>query len=216
MKLVIKVGGSLAIGPEGPREQYIKKLVSVIQLLQVNQLVIGIGGGGMTRQYAKAIEPFNLTDDEKEEMYIDIMRANVRLLSFLLKGKPVFSLSDIDEKEEVQVTGGIEPGRSSDANAALAAEMINADLFIILTDVDGVYEEDPKKNKNAKKLDKISFEDLDRFAVEVSPNNYGVVDPTAIKVIQRARIPTIVCNGHDPKIILQILNGEYVGTKICD
>ncbi|OYT58211.1 MAG: hypothetical protein B6U68_00500, partial [Candidatus Aenigmarchaeota archaeon ex4484_14] len=56
MKLVIKVGGSLAIGPEGPRGDYIRKLISVInEIAQNNQLVIGIGGGGMTRQYAKAI-----------------------------------------------------------------------------------------------------------------------------------------------------------------
>ncbi|MCD6557542.1 MAG: hypothetical protein J7K31_00725 [Candidatus Aenigmarchaeota archaeon] len=215
MKLVIKVGGSLAIGPEGPRGDYIRKLISVInEIAQNNQLVIGIGGGGMTRQYAKAIESFGLTDEQKEEMFIDIMRSNVRLLSFLLKGKPVFSLEDLNEKEKIQTIGGIAPGRSSDANAALAAEKIRADLFIILTDVDGIYEEDPKKNKNAKKIDVIPFDELEKFAIEGSPNNYGVVDPVAIKVIQRSKIPTIVCDGHDPRIILKILNGERVGTRI--
>jgi len=56
--------------------------------------------------------------------------------------------------------GGTEPGHSTDAVAALLAECVRADLFINASDIDGIYDKDPKKSRDAKRREKMSAEDL--------------------------------------------------------
>lgn len=211
MKIVIKLGGSLSI-ENGPKISYLKEFRKVVNSLKKHHnLTVSIGGGKLTRNYAKSIENSNLTDKQKEEIYIDLIKANVRFLSYFLKAKPIFELKNLNNSK-IQVIGGIKPGRSTDANAAIAAK--NADLFIKLTNVSGIYDKDPKKHKSAKKINKISFNELKKINHKNKPNDYGVLDSMAIELIRKNKIPTVVCNGRDPKIIFDILKGKKIGTKI--
>ncbi len=214
MKIVIKLGGSVCIGEAGPDFSYFAKLIPVInEIKSKNQLIISIGGGHLTRSYGKSIERSPLSNDEKEKIFIQLIRANVLFVSSLFKLAPLATVDDIKNNSS-GVIGGIVPGRSTDANAALAAQKIDADLFIKLTDVDGIYDKDPKKFRNAKKIDRMSFADLRKFSMPGKPNSYGILDATAIGTLSRAKIKTVVINGKDPALILDVLKGKSIGTTI--
>jgi len=101
--------------------------------------------------------------------------------------------------------------------AAMLAERVNADLLVKATDVDGVFTRDPKKHKDAEKLERLSFSDL--FGLfEKERHEAGihqVLDPEAVRVLQKKRIRTVVVNGFKPKNVLLAVRGERVGTLIC-
>ncbi len=215
MRLVIKIGGSISIDENGPRLEYFKKLMPVIKRLgREHQLILSIGGGRFIRKYYSAIEKLGLTHEQMEWIAVELLRVNVRFLAFLLDKKPIYTLEELNE-DSSGVIGGIKPGRSTDANAAYAASVIKADYFIKLTDVDGIYNKDPKKHKDAKMLDFISFKDAIKYAQQGKPGSYGVMDKLALETIIKHRIKTIIINGKEPEILLRVVNGDEIGTLIA-
>lgn len=215
MRFVIKIGGSLSIDEDGPRLEYFKKLIPVIKKLdREHQLILSIGGGKFIRKYYSAIEKLGLSRDEMEWIAIELLRVNVRFLAFLLDKKPIYTLEELNENSS-GVIGGIKPGRSTDANAAYAADVIKADYFIKLTDVDGIYDKDPKKHNDAKHLEHITFKDLAKYAQEGRPGSYGVLDKLAVETIVKCKIKTIIMNGSEPGNILKAVKGEKIGTVIA-
>lgn len=214
MKLVIKIGGSLSIGEDGPKLDYFKKLIPVLKRVdKEHQMILSIGGGKFIRKYYSAIEKLGLSHDEMEWIAIELLRVNVRFLAFLLGKKPVYALEELNERSS-GVIGGIRPGRSTDANAAYAASVIKADYFIKLTDVNGLYDKDPKKHSDAKHLEHIGFKELEKYGQEGRPGSYGVLDKLAVETIVRHQIKTIIMNGSEPKNILRAVKGEKIGTFI--
>ena len=112
--------------------------------------------------------------------------------------------------------GGLKPGITTDAVAALAAERINADLLVKSTDQEGVYTKDPRTNKDAVKLDNLTFDDFSKI-FEGSVHKAGIhqiIDPEAIKVLKRHRLKLIVVNGFKPENVLAAIEGKNVGTII--
>jgi len=213
MKIVIKIGGSISMEKGGPNSEYLLKLLKVIEEInKKHKISLCIGGGKFVKNYSKNIERFKLKNKEREECFIELMKANVKLLSLITNKKPIYSLEDYEGEEAV--ISGIKPGRSTDANAAKLAEIMNADLFIKLTDVDGIYNKDPNKNKNAKLLRKINYEELDKVKGEEKPLDYGILDPKAMKIIKENRIKTILVNGKNPKNLLKVMEGKKIGTTI--
>ena len=214
MKIVIKVGGSVSIGEKGPIFSYFSRLIPVLrEIKKKNQMIIVIGGGKLTRSYAKSIERFDISDKEKEKIFISLISANVNCLAALLKMKPLFSLEKIS-KNTTGVIGGIVPGRSTDANGAIAARKIKADLFIKMTNVNGVYNKDPNKFKDAKKIDQLSFSELSKLAPKGRPNKYGVLDKLAVETLSAGRIRTVIINGKNPENLLKVLEGKNIGSII--
>ena len=117
---------------------------------------------------------------------------------------------------KVVVMGGLKPGITTDAVAALVAERINADLLVKGTDQEGVYNKDPRTNPDAVKQDKLTFDEFSKI-FEGSVHKAGIhqiIDPEAIKVLKRHRVKLIVANGFKPENILAAVNGEKVGTVI--
>lgn len=216
VKIAIKIGGSVSVDENGPKPEYFKKLITVINKIKpkVDLIILGIGGGRYVRNCYTSLNGLKLSHNQMEWLAVDLLRANARFLSFLFSGKPVFDLNKIP-KAKVLTVAGIKPGRSTDANTALLAEKIKANLLIILTDVAGLYTKDPKKYKDAKLVKKIRFSELDKFFPKnVSPGKYGVIDPLALKVVKRSKIHTFIVNGKDPRIILDLLAGKKKGTEI--
>ena len=215
MKLVIKLGGSKTIGENGPNYDYFKRLLPVLKkVCKDNQTIVSIGGGKFVRKYYENTRKFNLSNEEMEWLGVDLLNANVRFLSFLLKAKPLFTLEEINPKTS-GVIGGIKPGRSTDANAAIAAKRIGADLIIKLTNVDGVYDKDPNKFGGAKKIDIIPFKNVMKYATDGKPGDYGVFDKLALQTIKKHKIRTMIIDGNDPRNIPKVLKGEKIGTSIC-
>ena len=99
------------------------------------------------------------------------------------------------DNRNITIMGGTSPGQSTDAVAALMAEYIDADLFINATNVDGVYDKNPKEHKDAKLYKELSSEALIRLLSENSAKagKYELMDFVAAQIVHRSKIRTTTC-----------------------
>lgn len=105
----------------------------------------------------------------------------------------------------------------NDNLSAIVADLVGADLLIILTDIDGLYETDPRNNPDAKKISTVyHIDDGIREMAGGSVSNRGTggmaTKITAAAAATAAGINTCVMRGDDPEYIYKLLNGEQVGT----
>jgi len=104
--------------------------------------------------------------------------------------------------------GGIgKSGYSTDSGTILASEKLNSDLIIKMTNVDGVYDSDPKINKNAHKFDKLTYD-------EVINNKLQVMDEYAIIKCKENKTKILVINFNDYEKLNEYFSGETIGTVI--
>ena len=99
------------------------------------------------------------------------------------------------------------PFFTTDSAAVLRAIEINADVILKGTRVDGIYDEDPEKNKNAVKFDSLSFD-------EVLKRGLKIMDTTAFTLSKENNLPIIVFDMNTKGNLKKIINGEPVGTKV--
>ncbi|NPA27753.1 MAG: UMP kinase [Epsilonproteobacteria bacterium] len=102
----------------------------------------------------------------------------------------------------VFVAGTGNPFFTTDTAATLRASEIGADFLIKATKVDGVYDKDPNKYDDAKKLDVISYD-------RALSDHIKVMDDTAIALAKENKLPIIVCNMFEKGNLLEIVNGNY-------
>ncbi|KAF5745150.1 Amino acid kinase family protein [Tripterygium wilfordii] len=99
------------------------------------------------------------------------------------------------------------PFFTTDTAAALRCAEINAEVVLKATNVDGVYDDDPRHNPNARLLDTLTYQD-------VTSKDLSVMDMTAITLCQENNIPIVVFNLNKPGNISKAIKGERVGTLI--
>ena len=99
------------------------------------------------------------------------------------------------------------PYFSTDTAATLRAVEIEADVIIKGTRVDGVYDSDPEKNKDAVMFDQISY-------LDVLTKNLRVMDLTAISLCQENDLSIVVFNMDVPGNLIKLVTGEKIGTII--
>jgi uridylate kinase len=99
------------------------------------------------------------------------------------------------------------PYFSTDTAAVLRALQMKADVIIKATSVEGVFSADPKKDKNAKLYEEISYRD-------VMLEELGVMDQTAVTLCKEYKLPLIVLNIHRPSAVADAVRGERVGTLV--
>ena len=99
------------------------------------------------------------------------------------------------------------PFFSTDTGAALRAAEIGADIIFKATNVDGVYDSDPKKNPDAKKFDTLSH-------IDVLNKGLHVMDSTAASLCMDNEIPILVFNLDNPDNIVKAMQGETIGTIV--
>ena len=100
-----------------------------------------------------------------------------------------------------------QPFVSTDTAAVLRAAEIHADAILLAKNIDGVYDDDPRKNPEAKKFDRISYD-------EVLARHLAVMDTTATGLAMDNSIPVIVFALADPENIARVLSGEEIGTIV--
>ncbi len=113
------------------------------------------------------------------------------------------------EKKRVVIfaAGTGEPFFTTDTAAALRAIEINADVIIKGTRVDGVYDSDPEKNKNAKMFRELSYS-------EVLEKKLRIMDLTAITLCQENKLPILVFNMNKKDNLKKLLSGQNIGTIV--
>jgi uridylate kinase len=101
------------------------------------------------------------------------------------------------------------PYFTTDTAGSLRAIEISAEVILKGTRVDGIYTADPEKDPQAKKYEKISFQ-------ECISKNLKVMDMTAFTLCMENNLPIIVFNMNKPGNLLQVVKGEKVGTLVTD
>ena len=214
-EVILVTSGAIGVGvsklklkekPKTIREKQAVAAVGQCELMHIYSKFFG--------EYSHTVGQVLLTRDVVED---DHIRNNVcNTFETLIENGiiPIVNENDtvsIDEIENIVRFG------DNDNLSAIVSKLINADLLIILSDIDGFYDSDPRKNKDSK---------LIREITEITPeleeccggagSNLGtggmITKLTAAKTATESGVNMVLANGKDPKIILNILNGEDVGT----
>jgi len=194
----------------------------LVKISKSYQPVVVAGGGNIARHYITQARSSGADESTLDELGIEISRLNAKLLIYALKNKayshPPITLQEVRHAVDdglIVVTGGLHPGQSTNGTAALIAEKIEAEQFLNATDVDGVYDKDPNKFKNAKKFKRIELKNLKNMLIQEDSiaGGYDLMDIVALKIIERSKIKTRILKA-DIKLIEKAIKGEDVGTEI--
>ena len=222
--IAISAGGSIMI-PDAPDVGYVKQLAQELRELSQTFRVFAVAGGGkLARNYIQAARQLGADESSLDHIGIDATRLNARVLISALSdvalGRPPHSFDEAIEASRtypIVVMGGTHPGHTTDAVAVMMGERARAARIIIMTNVDGVYSEDPRLNRAAKRFDRMKASDLVTLTSKstAQAGSTGVIDPMGCKIIQRARIPAAVIHGRDFDALRAAAHGRpFKGTLI--
>lgn len=223
--VVISLGGSILI-PE-LENHLIKEYVPVLkEIAKKCRLYVVVGGGGEARRYIGVSRKLGIDEGTSDEIGILITRLNATLLSASLGDDAYPKVAEthseakkFGESKKIVIMGGITPGQTTDAVAAVLSERVGASVFINATSVDGIYTADPKKVPGATRFDTMTpqklLEIVGGTALGAGSNN--VLDIVAARVVERSNIPLVVLDGSKPKNLSNaILEGKFVGTVVSE
>lgn len=219
--IVLSLGGSVILS-QNLGTSYFKKIATLLKKVsRDNKLFIVIGGGEIARKYIKLGRQLGFDEKLLDLLGIDVTRINARFFNNILGNHNQIVPFTIDEasslEKNIVVMGGTTPGHSTDMVGAELAEKNKADLFIIATNVDGIFNKDPNEYQDAEKIPEVTIDELiDSFGTEWK--NAGkniVVDGPALKIIKRAKLKTCVLNGKKLDQLEHAINFEsFDGTMI--
>lgn len=221
-RIVIKLSGSL-FNFNTNSSQLNDYIQLIKKLSEVYQPVIITGGGKIARFYIELSRSLGLDESGLDLIGIQVSHLNARLLisglgeyCYPLPPKNLEEISLALLSGLVIVTGGIYPGQSTNATSALIAERTGAIKFYNATDVDGIYDSDPRTNSAAKKFENIRVQDcLNILKSEKSmAGTYDLMDLISLKVIERSHLPTVVFKSTVENIERLILGNVKLGTEI--
>lgn len=223
---VMSLGGSVII-PSATDQidfSYLKAFKKLIASIKHKKFVIATGGGSTARKYMKVLEQEGFDKKIQCLMGISVTRLHAKFMADFFDGmasqsipRSVQEVKGLLKKNKVVFVGGLryEEDNTSDGTAARIAQHLKTD-FINITDVEGLYTKDPRKHKDAKLINHISFDDFDQMVKKVAyhPGQHFVLDQHASTIIKRHKIRTTIL-GKDVENIRRCLNDkDFKGTVI--
>jgi len=222
--IVLSLGGSLII-PDDVDYNYLKNFKkTILQHSRKYNFVIVCGGGSIARKYIQALKKDNANELFQSFAGISSTRTNARFVSYLFRLNPkegiphkIQEVKGYLNKQNIVVCGALEyhPNRTSDSTAADLAKEFKG-KFINLTNIKGIYTDNPLTNKNAKFIEKISWRNFYKMATKrkFKPGQHFVLDQHASKIIMENKIKTYIL-GKDVKQLDNLLNNKkFVGSII--
>jgi len=228
--LVISVGGSLIVPAGGINVKWLKEFRAFILRETKNYAKIYLicGGGSIARNYIKAakeIFPVNHENKNWEQtrdwLGISATRLNARLIKTIFGSLAYPELvldptAAIKTNKKIIIAGGYKPGWSTDYVAVLMARHNKADLVINLSNIDYVYEKDPREFPEAKRIEAINWPNFQKIVgTKWRPGLNAPFDPIASKEASKSKLKVIILNGENIKNLESCLdNKEFKGTVI--
>ena len=229
-RVLLKLGGESLAGPNGfgidpEQAEWVAARVGEIRAMGM-EVAIVIGAGNLWRGKQGLDHGMDRATADYMGMLATVMNA-MALMDALERGgvftrvqsaiemravaEPYIRRRAIRHLEKGRVVifgaGTGNPFFSTDTAAALRAVEVDADVLIKATKVDGVYDDDPKKNPNARKFDTLTY-------IDVINRRLEVMDSTAISLCMDNNLPILVINLLDPSALERALRGEQVGTLV--
>jgi uridylate kinase len=220
MKTVLRIGGSVLGSP--PSAKVVNAYAEIIADLNFegHSVAVVVGGGEISREYIRSAAAMGLSTYQQDTVAIHASRLNARLVAMKLGGVSSVPTS-IDgmlqrlARNRVAVMGGLKPGITTDTVAAIVAAKWRADILVKASDQNGIYTEDPRANKKAKKLDRLTYEKMKQIlGGSHRPGIHSIVDPVAVDQLVESRVKLVVLNGADPKGVIKAIHGEKIGTVV--
>ncbi len=229
-RVLLKLSGEALQGEKsyGIDPEFLRKLakeVKEVADLGV-QVAIVIGGGNIFRGVSGATQGMDRATADYMGMLATVINALALQDALEKEGLHTRVLTAIEMREIAEpyirrrAIRHLEKGRvvifgagtgnpffTTDTAAALRAAEINADVLLKATKVDGIYTADPLKDKNAKKLDKLSYKD-------VITNGIKVMDSAAVSLCMENNIPIVVFDVRKPGNLRKVVLGEEVGSLV--
>jgi uridylate kinase len=223
MKVSISLGGSLLT--RNMEAASYRRYADVMRRIWEagHTVVVTCGGGRPARQFISIAKELDATLDIQDNLGILATHVNALLLIAALgdAADPHIHRRATEIKrhlgDRILVGGGHRPGSSTDYRAAIFAEAIGADLIVNATDVSGVCDKNPKTNPDARKLDTLTYVQLEKIIranTRQSPGEYGLFDLKAVRLAARLGTPIVFVDGTDPEEIIRAVTGAHHGTTV--
>jgi uridylate kinase len=229
-RILLKLSGEALMGNDafGVNPEIVNKIVKEIELaISIGtEIAIVIGGGNIFRGVALGAAGMDRATADYMGMLATVMNAlalqdamkhagiNSRVQSAInidkivepyIRGKAIRYLED--KRIVIFAAGTGNPFFTTDTAAALRGMEINADVMIKATKVDGIFSDDPEKNKRAKLYKTVTFD-------EAISKNLKVMDATAFTLCRDQKLPIIVFNIFKENALKNILLGKEEGTLV--
>ena len=220
--LILSVGGSIIV-PDKPDYFFLGEFKNfVIRHLNKYKFIIMCGGGKTNSYYNTAAKRVSkISNDDLDWLGIMASRLNAELMRTifgeLAHNKVIYDLTKkISTKKKVIIGAGYKPGWSTDYDAVLIAGQFNVKKILNLTNIAYVYDKDPKKFKDVKKLFNISWKEYRKIiGRKWLPRMNVPFDPIASKEAQKLKLQVVILKGTNLKNVENyILGKDFDGTVI--
>lgn len=184
---------------------------------EVKQALAAVGQAELMRAYERLFAAWGHIPAQmlltKDVMNYEIRRQNAQntfRMLFEMGTLPIVNENDSVSFEEIKFGG-------NDTLAAYVAILCDADILVNLSDIDGLYDSDPRKNPDAKLVERVDCID-DRIMAMAggTGSSRGTGGMTAklqaACMVTDKGIPMIICSGADPHILYEVVDGRQVGT----
>jgi uridylate kinase len=229
-RVLLKISGEALLGDEGHGIDPIITARIAAQIKEVSEMgveiAVVVGGGNFWRGTAASANGMDRNTADHIGMLATIMNAlglqnALEKIGVFTRVQTAISMQEVAEpfirrkavrhlekKRVVIFAGGTgNPYFTTDTAAALRALEIDAEIIFKATKVDGVYDKDPFKHKDAKKFDWLSY-------IEVLNKDLRVMDSTAISLCRENDLPIIVFDLTMPGNIKGVIMGKKIGTLV--
>ncbi|AYE36432.1 UMP kinase [Borrelia turcica IST7] len=227
MLKIISLGGGV-INPDKINIEYIKNFRNLIfkWIKEDNRrkIILITGGGKTAREYQDSYKQINpaFENDDLDEIGIEATKLNAQLISKSMKPLCIDEVvsdpsQDFNFKGNILVASGWKPGFSTDYITVKFAEKFKSNEIINLTNVNQIYDKDPKKFNDAKGLSNITWKKLqDIVGKNWEPGSNLPFDPIATKLALKLDLKAYVLNGLDIKNLEKVFNknDDFLGTII--
>ncbi|MDT7879049.1 MAG: UMP kinase [Candidatus Caldarchaeales archaeon] len=222
---MVKIGGHLFSRSGVTSVDWIKEASEVLKSCHTSgeKWVLVVGGGDAARGFIKAARTLGASETVCDEIAIMVTRIHASLfiqalgdVSYPNVVGSVEELRNALVSRDLAVAGGFWPGQSTFAVAAYCAETIRARKMLVATNVEGIYDKDPRMFRDARLISRMTYSELRRL-MEGSPQTageYRMVDAVGLSILERSRISLSIIDGRDPKRLREALSKGYAGTIV--
>ncbi len=223
--LVLSVGGSIIIPPTGFDIEFLKQFRQLIlEAVEGGQrFVLIVGGGATCRQYQKALAAVTTTSQTDLDwlgIQTTIFNAHFVRLMFGDRAYPEVTTDpgvEFKLDKPIIVAAGWQPGCSTDKDAVHWAKRLGAKTIFNLSNTDFVYDKDPQKHPDAKRLEKIDWATFRREIVgeNWTPGKNAPFDPVASKLAESLKLRVGILRGTNLGAVRLALSGQpFPGTVV--
>ncbi|MXZ92853.1 MAG: glutamate 5-kinase [Chloroflexi bacterium] len=216
VQVLLVTSGAIAAGRQAIAE---KIALPAVPDIPTRQVLAALGQNRLMAAYAELFERqgiavsqvlLTIKDMAQRQSYLNIRNTLLSLLD--LGVVPVVNENDVVAADEIGEVFG-----DNDRLSSLIAALIDADLLVILSDVDGLYTADPKLDPTATRIESVDFVDEQVAAMAGEHRNDWARGgmPTkldAARLVTTSGIAMTICRGRDPDVVVKAARGERVGT----